>query len=69
MAHQGIADHADSRDGDQCIGQDAHHRLPGSKSAISTNWSHPAHAPFIDRSNEVWNFGRKSSALRVPRSL
>jgi hypothetical protein len=63
MADQGITDHADGRDGDQGIGQDVHYRLPGIKSAISTNWSHPANAPFIDRSNEVWNFGRKSSAL------
>jgi hypothetical protein len=69
MAYQGIADHADGRDSDQGIGQDVHHRLPGWKSTISTNWSHPSNAPFIDRSNEVWNFGRKSSALRVPRSL
>ena len=51
-------------EGDQGIGQDVHHRLPGSKAAISTNWSHPANPPFIDHSNEVWNFGRKSSAFR-----
>jgi hypothetical protein len=65
MGYQGIADDADGPNGDQGIGQDVHHRLPGLKAAISTNWSHLADAPFIDRSDEEWNLGRKSSVFRA----
>src|SRR5437899_6770079 len=69
MGHQGIADQAGGPDGDEGIGQDAVHlRLPRQKAAISTNWSRPAKAPFIDHSNEIWNFSRKSSVFVCERS-